>query len=102
MVAIKTEINRDENTASQNGDPSKDLTHETKEAKESHCVEADFVEELGLLGMEQRWKPTAEGIAYAWGRFISNMVFHLGLVDNLNGVKRCYPVSEWPYLIPWP
>lgn len=54
MLDIVQVVDGNEGAAGQYHYPSEERSHETKETEEGHCIHSDFVEKLGLLGMDER------------------------------------------------
>jgi hypothetical protein len=61
------------------------MAEKAQEAEKSCCVEANFVDQFGLFGSDQRREPAERRIGYRRGCFGTDVVFDFWLVDDLLG-----------------
>ncbi len=52
LLEIVNDIDRDEDTACQDGDTGEQPAHESQETKEGDCIETDFFDELRLFRVD--------------------------------------------------
>jgi len=92
---VVDDVDRDEDTARENGNTGEEGTHEAQKPQEGNSIETDLVKQLRLFGMYEWRQPAKKGVGYAGWRFCTFVVLDLWLVNDLERVERDLSASCW-------